>query len=263
MFKSIFLKTLYERRWSTIIWAVSIFASVLLIVLLFPTFKESFGEALKDVPESFKKLLGSAEDYQTLAGYIDLQVVVQMVFLTIIQAVILGTSLLAGEESSGTLQSLLVQPVSRFKIYRQKFFAMTTILLIASVGLFLGEIIGAAIIQETVDVGRLAASTLMIWLITVLFGTLAYAVGALSGKRGAAGVIAGFYAFAAYMVTSLTETATVLKKVDYASPFHYLNSPSVMKHGLDIGNLSVMVVATVVLFAIGAYFFVKRDVYQR
>jgi ABC-2 type transport system permease protein len=264
MLKSILAKTLYEKRSSTLIWTIAFLATVVLIVVLFPTFKDSFGEALKDVPESLQGLLGNASDYQTINGFIDIQVIGQMVFLTLILGIIIGTSLLAGEENSRTLHTLLAQPVSRTRIYIEKYMAIILITALACIGgIFGGIVLGVLPIGElsNVDIGRSLQAAFMTWLLTLAFATLAYSIGAITGKRGVAGIVAGFFAFATYMITTLASSASALEKLNTISPFHYFNQPSVMKTGLDTGNIAVLGIATLALFLVGLYIFRRRNIY--
>ncbi len=263
MLRNTFLKTLFDKRWSTLIWFVVIAIFCLFVIVLFPTFKESFGEALKDTPESLRSLLGEASDYQNINGYLDIQVINQMIFLTLIMSIIMGTGLLSGEESSGTLQSLLAQPVSRTKVYLSKLAAMSLLLLLASFGIFAGTYIGALIIGEAgnLDASRLLLATFMTWIITLFFGVMAYAIGAVTGKKGMAGIVAGFLAFATFMITTLSGTAEVLRTVNYISPFKYFNTPSIMKTGLDTNNLLILVVGIALMAVAGWIVFRKRDIY--
>lgn len=263
MLKSIFTKTLYEKRWATLWWSVAMFAMTLLIVVLFPVFRDSFGAALQDVPDSLKQVLGEASDYQRLEGFLELQVYMQMVFLTFVYGIILLTGLIAGEEGSGTLQTLLAQPVSRSKVYLQKLAAGMVILAVLSVGLLFGIVVGAAIIGESVNVWRNVQATLAQWLVALVFSLVGYCAGAVTGRRGIAGAIAGAYAFAAYMVSSLVQTAEGLKTVNYASPFRYFNSPRVLEHGLHFSNVLILVIGAVVLTGVGWVIFNRRDVYQK
>lgn len=265
MLNNIFSKTVYEKRWSTLIWVLSIAAFCLLVVVLFPTFRDSFGEALKDTPDSLKSLLGEATDYQTINGYIDIQVVNQMVFLTLIMGIMWGTGLLSGEESSGTLQTLLVQPVSRSKVYLHKFLALSVLILIGILGVFLGTVMGALIIGEAGNIYllRLVQATLMTWLVTLVFAALAFCIGGVTGRKGLSGIVAGFFAFALYMITALAGTATVLRSINNLSPFKYFNTPSIMKNGLDTGNVFVLIGIILLLVAVGWFFFNRRDVYQK
>lgn len=265
MLRTVFGKTLFEKRWSTLVWALAIMLFSLLVVVLFPTFRDSFGEALKDTPESLKSLLGEAADYQNINGYIDIQVINQMVFLTLIMGVILGTSLLSGEESSGTLQTLLAQPISRSRVYAHKFAALGLLLAIAALGLFVGTVLAAVFIGEIGNLSllRLAQATSMIWLVTYVFSALAFCIGGISGRKGLSGIVAGFAAFALYMITTLAGTAEVLKTINVLSPFKYFNTPSIMKFGIDSSNVVVLTVLVVALGLLGWFFFVRRDVYQK
>lgn len=256
----IFRKTLFERRTSIIIWFVAVAVSTFLIMLLFPSLRDSLGASLQDVPDSMKDLLGSAEDYQTIAGFVDLQVIAQMVFLTIIMAIIAGTSLISGEESSGTLQTLLAQPVRRTRVYLEKFWAMSVMTLVTCSGLFFGTIFGVLALSETINVWRLLLAVSMTWLLTLFFATMAYGIGAATGKRGLAGILTGFYAFVSYMLTALAGAAPALEKLNYASPFYFFNTPSVIKNGLDFGNIAVLLVGIFVFFIIGIVWFRKRDI---
>lgn len=263
MLQNVFLKTLFDKRWSTLIWTVVIALFCLFVIILFPTFKESFGEALKDTPESLQSLLGNASDYQNINGYLDIQVVNQMVFLTLIMSIIMGTALLSGEETSGSLQSLLAQPISRSRVYGSKLAAMSLLLLIACLGVFAGTYLGALFIGEAgnIESGRLLLATLMTWLITLFFGVLAFAIGAVTGKKGIAGILAGFLAFATFMITTLAGTAEILKTINYLSPFKYFNTPSIMKTGIDTNNILILVAGIIAMAVIGWFVFRKRDIY--
>lgn len=265
MLNTIFHKTLFEKRWSTLIWLIAIILFCLLVVTLFPTFRESFGEALKDTPESLKSLLGEATDYQNINGYTDIQVVNQMVFLTLIMGIILGTGLIGGEESDGRLQTLLAQPVSRTTVYWHKFAAMSLIILAATLGIFIGTVLGAMLIGElnNLELVRLFQATVMTWLVTLVFGALAFVIGAITGSKGLSGIVAGFLAFVLFMVTTLAGTASALRSINNISPFKYFNTPSIMKHGLDTGNLLVLVGIILLLAVLGWYWFIRRDVYQK
>jgi ABC-2 type transport system permease protein len=260
MFNNTLLKTLYERRWSTIIWTLAMLFSVFLIMLLFPSLRDSLGASLKDVPESMQGLIGGAEDYQTITGYVDLQVIAQMIFLTIIMGVIVGTSLIAGDEHNGTLQTLMAQPISRASVFWQKFIALAVMTwFVAFVGLFLGVVLGVLALGETISYGSLALAGLMTWLVTLFFAVMAFGIGAATGKRGLAGIITGFYAFVGYMLTALSAMASSLQRLDYASAFHYFNNPSVLKYGLDYNNILVLLVGIVLFLSFGFVRFIKRD----
>lgn len=263
MFKTIFLKTLFEKRWMTLWWTLSSIALTVFVVIFFPTLKESFGEALKNVPESMRALIGSASDYQTLSGYLNLQVFQQMIFLTVTLGVILCTGLLGGDENEGTLQTLLSHPVSRTKVYLHKLAASAVIVGVVTFSIFLGSWLGALMINESIDLWQLFQATFMTWLLSMAISLIGFALAAITGKRALAGSIAGAYAFVMYIITSLVETVKGLRFVEYLSPFHYFNHPSPLKAAFDFGDMFVLLAASIIFIVLGYLVFVRRDIYQR
>lgn len=264
MLGSIFTKTLFERKISTAVWTIVLAFYTVSIVAMYPMLKESFSEAFGNMPESMQGIMGSASDYQNINGYIDIQIIAQMIFLTLIMGILLGVNLLAGEEKSGTLHTLLAQPVSRTKIYVHKFLSLAFITGIASVvGISLGSIIGALAVGElsNLNIDRVIMGAGMTWLLTLCFSTLAYMIGAITGSRAAGGVVAGMYAFGSYVITALTASAKSLEPLNNFSLFHYFNQPSIMKTGLDTGNILILILITAVFFVIGLIVFKRRNIY--
>lgn len=263
MLKNIFAKTLYERRWGLLWWTLAMLLMTLFVMLIFPTFKDTFGQQLNNVPDSLKSVFGEAADYQRIEGFIELQVFLQMIFLTIIYGAILFSGLLAGDEGDGTLQTLLSQPVKRQQVYFQKLLAGGLLLAVVCLGMFAGIALGALAIGESVNLWRVLQGTFNVWLITAVFSLMAYSLGAITGRRGLSGGLAGVYAFMSYLVTSLVATVSFLKVVNYLSPIKYLSSPRVMDHGLSLSNVAILAAAGAGLIALGWITFKKRDVYQR
>ncbi len=263
MFKTIFLKTLFEKRMMTLWWLLSAVGLTVFIVIFFPGLKESFGKTLESIPESMRALVGSAEDYQTLGGYLNVQVFQQMIFLPVTLGVILLTGLLAGDENEGTLQTLLTHPVSRAKVYFHKLMAGAAIVGIVTFGFFIGSWLGAILIHDSVDLWRLLQATFTAWLVSMAISLIGFALAAMTGKRALSGSIAGAYAFAMYVISTLVVTVKELRTVDYLSPFHYFIHPSPLKAAFDFGDMFVLLAASVVFIVLGYVVFTRRDVYQR
>lgn len=263
MFRTIFLKTLFEKRWVIFWWLLSSIALTIFIVIFFPGLKESFGRTLQDIPESMRALVGNAEDYQALAGYLNVQVFQQMIFLPVILGVIVCTGLLAGDENEGTLQTLLTHPVTRSKVYFHKLAAGAVIVGIVTFGFFIGSWLGALIIKDSVDLWRLFQTTGTAWLVSMTISLLGAALAAITGKRALSGSIAGAYAFSMYIISTLVVTVHSLRYIDYFSPFHYFIHPSPLKAAFDFGDMFVLLTASLVLIVLGYVVFIRRDIYQR
>lgn len=261
MFRSVFLKTLYTKRWMTLWWTLSGLLLVLLTVSVFPAFQEALGQSLNDVPEALRSLVGDASSYATLPGYLDLQVFEQLVFLSIVLGIILGTSLLAGEENEGTLQTLASLPISRSRVYIQKLLALAVIVGVVTFSLFVGSLLGASLIGESLDFWRLAGATVGAWLLALTLSILAYALGAATGKRGVAGAAAGLVAFLAFLLPALTQGVEGLQFLEKLSPFYYFNSP--LTTGLSATDYLTLIAVNITLTIVGYIFFSRRDIHQR
>ncbi len=263
MLSSIFSKTLYEKRWGIVWWGLAMFLTTLLVMLLFPVMRDSFGAQLKDVPESLKSILGEAADYQKISGFVELQVLAQMMFLTIIYGIILCVATLSGEENQGTLHTLLAQPVSRSRVYWHKLAACVSALTFISILMAAGIVLGAAVLGESIGAVAVLQASFMQLLLALFLSILAYAIGAATGSRVLAGSIAGIYAFAGYMVTSLAPIADVLEKLNYISPYRYFMTTRVLENGIATKNMIPLLLGSVLLAIIGWYFFTRRNIYQQ
>lgn len=263
MFRNIFIKTIYVKRWSTLAWCVGLAALVVFTVVLFPTLSKSFSEALTNVPDSLKTFIGDSSAYKTIAGYTDVQIISQYAFMTLIFGIVLFTGILSGEENDGTLQTLLVQPVKRGRVYYEKLVAGAVLIGLVCVGIAAGILVGAAIIGEGIGLGGLLVATLALWLITMVFSVMGYALGAATGKRGLAGGLAGALAFVSLLVTSLASSVKILEVADKFSPFHYFNNPGILRFGARWGDLAILAATTLAMVWVGSWFFKKRDIYQK
>lgn len=263
MFRNTLLKTLYEKRWGVLWWSVAMFAMTLFVVILFPTFQESFGASLQDVPDSLKSMFGEAADYQTIEGFLELQVFMQMIFLTFIYGIILFTGLIAGDEGEGTLQTLLAQPISRTRVYIEKLIAGMIILGVVSLAMAAGSLVGVGLIGESVSLMGIFEVTFAQWLTALVLSLVGFMIGAATGSRGMAGALAGIFAFVSYLVTSLVGTVTALEPINHLSPFKYFNNSKILYNGLDLGNMAILAGISLVLIIIGWVLFIKRDIYSR
>lgn len=260
MLKSITLKTVFEKRWGLLAWYIGLFATTVLIMLLFPTLRDTFGKALNDVPDSIKGILGDANTYQRINGFIDIQVMAQMVFMTIIYGVILFTGVIAGDETEGTLQTLMAHPVSRTRVYFEKLAGVSILLAIANASVYIGTWIGALLVGESVNLWRLALACGSLYLITFTFSVIGFSLGAVTGKRGFAGAIAGAVAFASYIITNLAPTVSALQTINKFSPYEYFNKPSILDNGIQYGDQFILLGICAVFIALGYWVFTKRDI---
>jgi len=265
MFSSVLSKTIYEKRWMILFWSIGVIAMALLMMAFYHSFSGgSFDELLKNLPKSFQGLVGNLKELKTVGGYVAQEIfALRIPLLTLIMGVILFTGLIAGDENEGTLQTLLAQPISRFRLLVEKYVAGLIISFVVCASAIVGIWLGVVLIHESMSMLRLFQAVVEVWLLTVACGTIGFTIGAVTGKKGLAGSAAGLLTFLFYMVTSFAPSVSWLKQPERLSLFHYYNHPSTALYGIDGMNAFVMIGAIAAMVLLATVVFLKRDIYQR
>lgn len=263
MFRSIFAKTLFEKRLTIIVWFLASLATIVGISMIFPPIRDTMGAMMGEVPESMKNWFGTAETWQTFAGYAGQEIYTQMSILIVVVAIVFGAAFLAGDEGDGTMLTLLARPVRRSSLYLQKYLALVILVSVVASTYFFGAAIGGWILGEAVPYVAFFQATVMVWLLGLTLATVAYAIGAVTGRKALAGLVVGFYAFIAYFIASLSTATDIVDKLSYGSLFRYVGSPEVIESGLNGGHVIVFAVVTIVSLVVALPVFASRDLKTR
>lgn len=262
MLSSIFLKTLYGLRWQALGWSLGVMFIVFITVALFDSFTQTgFEEVISSLPEQMRGLLGSAENYQSVAGYLAQQIFgLKVVMFVVIMAVLLFISVSATEEDSGRLQTLLTLPVSRTKVYFQKWLVVLVVIGIVLLCLVGALYAGLAIINKEADGVRVFESVVNLWLACSVMGLVGYCIAMLTGKKALSIAVSSGYALFCIIMSSLAPAVEGLKDIDKFSLLHYYNNPQIMQHGLDGNHVLVLGISLLVLTLIGWVGFTRRSI---
>ena len=87
-----------------------------------------------------------------------------------------GGGTIAKEEERGTLDLLLSTPLPRWLVVTHKFAAMTVIIVVAALALWVGLAVGAAIVGVDVSLWRMLQASISGVLLGLAFGALALTV---------------------------------------------------------------------------------------
>jgi ABC-2 type transport system permease protein len=261
MLKNIFRKTIYERRLTALAWAAGLFAMTLLTMSFYPYLKNSgFDTVVANAPKELQAALGTAANYKTVPGYVDQQIfALRLPLMTIIMSITMFAGIGVGDEDRGTLETLLSLPVSRLKVFWQKFAGTAVLTGLASIGIMLGVLVSFPIIHGSMGLYNLLTATVACWLIGLVFGTITYALGASTGKRGLTIGLTSGLAFGAFMISSLAPAVDKLSTVQKFTPFYYYNVPSIALNGIKFTNMLVLLAGMAVLLLISAAIFKNRD----
>jgi ABC-2 type transport system permease protein len=264
MLRSVGVKTLHDQRRALIAWSLSLALLVAMYVAIWPSLRNqpSMSDFLNQMPKAMRSLFAaSGADMSTPVGYVQVELLAFMgPLLLIIYSVTAGASAIAGEEDRHTLDLLLANPVSRTRIVLEKLGAMT-----AGTAL-LGAVTAAALLGEghlagmTLPAGGVIAAMTHMTLLALVFGTLALAAGAATGRPAVSRALPAVLAVGAYIVNGLAPVVSWLRPAQKFSPFYQYSGHDPLRHGLSLAGILVAVLTILLLAATATAAFRRRDV---
>ncbi|MEU5407404.1 ABC transporter permease subunit [Nocardia asteroides] len=255
----VFTKTLRDSRRSLLGWATGITVAAAAYASFYPQMAANGAAQAESLPEGLREAL-NMNDISSAAGYLGSTVFGLIVpLLAMFFGAAVGARVSAADEESGTLDLLLAHPITRTALITQRFAALVT----AATGI--GVLVWLAMLAirgpaelTSVGVGQFAAQCTHLVLLTVCFGALATAIGAVTGHRGTVFAITAVVGVTAWAAHSFADMIG-LGWAAYLSPFHYYIDSEPLRNGIDISNITVLMTASLILVAIGLYRFNQRD----
>jgi len=264
MLRSVMLKSLRDQCRSLLWWSAGILAMVLLLVLIYPSVRDvpEYQDLVDSLPEAMRNLFmgAGAVDFLSPTGYLNSRLFAFLApALFLVYAIGQGAGGVAGEEERGTLELLLSSPIARWRVALEKFGALVLGTLMLTMVMFAGLWVSATAIDMDIALDKLAQASASLALLSVVFGAMALAVGAATGKRGVAiGATTGV-AVAAYLIDALAPLAGFLDALRPLSPFKYYNSAVPLQNGLDPLHVCVLLVITVAIVVVAIVGVERRD----
>lgn len=264
MFRSVLAKSMRDVRRGFAWWTAGLVGLVALMIAVYPTVRDNpdLNELVDQYPEALKAFIafGGAIDYTSGVGYLGSELFSFMVpLLFIVCAVGNGAGALAGEEERGTLDLLLSNPLPRWRLAAEKLGAMALELVGLGVVLWAALWVGAVTVGMDVPARNLAAATASAVLLALVFGAIAFMVGAATGHRALAIGLATAGAVAAYLVNALAALVDALELPQLASPFYHYAAGDPLRQGLALDHGLVLVAIAVAAAVVGVLAFMRRD----
>ncbi len=264
MFRSVWLKSLRDLRWSFLWWTLGLVGMVALIVSVYPSVRDNpaIADLHKSYPEALKAFVafGGEFDLASPAGYLGSELFSLMVPLLFLIAVVgRAAGTLAGEEEEGTLDLLLANPISRRRLALEKLVAVVFEGLGLGLVLWLSLLVGTRAAGMEIGAGNLAAATVAATLLALAFGAIAFALGAATGRRLRSTSVTAALAVAAYLVYGLAPLVGALEPLQRWSLFYHYAAGDPLRHGLAVGHLAVLLAVTLVAGAAAPLLFERRD----
>ncbi|HET8614399.1 MAG TPA: ABC transporter permease subunit [Actinomycetales bacterium] len=258
------LKTLFDQRRALVGWVTSLALLVAMYVAIWPSMRgqPSMSDFLDQMPEAMRSLFATTgADLSTPVGYLQVELLSFMGPLVLmLYTVTAGAAAVAGEEDRRTMDMLLSTPVSRSRVVVEKLMAMCVgVLLLAAVGL-VSLMGGGALADMGLSWPDVTAAMLHMALLALVFGTLALAVGGITGHATLSRAVPAVVAVVAYVVNGLAPVVSWLEPFQKLSPFYQYIGHDPLRHGVSWSSVAVAVTTVVVLAVVAVLGFRRRDV---
>lgn len=262
--RNVLTRTLRDGSRSFIGFAAYIVLMVAAIVAIYPSLghNPSLNKLVQSYPGTLKAFLGfgGVVDYSSATGYLGIELFsLVLPGLMIAAAVAAGARAIAGEEEHATLDLLLANPISRRRLVLEKAGALATFVALLTFVVFAALAVSNIAAGLDLAVGHLAAAAAATGLLGFLYGSIALAVGAASGRRGLALAVAGAATGAAYVANALGSLVKALSPLRQASPFYQYGTVDPLRHGLTLAHATPLGAGAVAIVALAVFAFTRRD----
>lgn len=265
MTRSIFTKTLHEKRFFILGWTFGFVGIAALLTSFYPAMHQdgSLDSLLANMPPAFKGLIGNLGDLSQFDTYIASQLFdIRVPLIAGIMAIILGLGLSVSDEEKGELRTILSLPVSRTKVFFQKWAAMVVIMFVTVIGMVAGiyAVLPFIDIPAEISIEDMALLAGMTFLVMVTYGAIPYAIGFATGRRSLATGISILTIIGSFILSTFGQAVDWLADYQPLSLLHYFPAVEIVNVGIELKDVVVFIAITTVLLIVGLIRFRRRDI---
>ncbi len=263
---AIFWRILKDKRIQILIYCLASIGLLWMYIALFPAFKDqsaSLEQLIKSYPESFMKAFNfDIKSFTTVEGYLATE---QYSFvyplMVIFMLVGFAGSAFAGEIERGTIEVLISQPISRWKLFISRYLAGLLILMVFTAT----SVYSAIPLSRAYDISVSAEAFNKLAILAFMFALAIYSIAimlsAIFSDRGKVFFIAGGLLIAMYVLNIISALRDSLSDLKFASFFYYFNPAKALGHNeIDKWAYLVFLGVAFICTLIGAIWFAKRDI---
>ena len=229
------------RRRSLVGYSLGLALYTFVVVAIYPAFKDDVAlDQTITQSEGLAALFGISGSITSPSGWMNANLYANFLPLVLLLLTIgYGAAAIAGEEEAGRLDLVAVLPISRARLLLEKAACLALLSLVVTVVTFLVVVLGRAF-ELSLPIWQLATATFGAYLLSLVFGFLALAIGAGTGQRGLAIGVPAAVAAAAYLLSSLAPVVSALEPWRVLSPFYWAVGDDQLSAGLGWGGLAVL-----------------------
>jgi len=234
------------------------FGLALMYVLLYPSIRSSFENT--ELPEYMQNFAGAAGSYATPAGYMATEFFTAVPITLVIFAVVAGTAATAGEESAGTLELLLSQPIRRRRVILEKALGIGAAISVALLAGYPGILLGQLFVDMDLSPVRTLAAMVCTLPLLFLFAALGMLLGAALPTRAMAVAVCTAGAVGAYVVFTLGLMVDSLTELRKLTPFYWSDASKPLVGDYELWRAGLLLAVSVGLVLLAMVALERRDI---
>jgi ABC-2 type transport system permease protein len=253
--RAVLRKELRERAVPALVLGVALSAVAVAMFLL----SQSLATTLAEISEAMPTQLISFIGGDVPGGYAIGELFSLLAPLALVgYAVMTGASAAAGEEETGSAGMVLGTPLRRSQFLLAKGLAVLIAITSAAALFWLGSVLTTGVLVNGPTAANITATVVQLLALAIAFGSLAFALGAGTGRPTIAAGTAGFVAALSYISASVLPIAN-LDQWARLSPWYYYNGSQPLNNGVAAVHLGVLVTIAVGCVVVAFVAYNKRD----
>jgi len=257
----LWVKTTSEHQGLLIVTAVVMF--FMMGVLLGPMYvaiEDNLVRVAGDLPEAVLAIAGGG-DLGTPEGFYRIETfALSAPIAVMIVSIVIGARGLAGEEAQRTMGLLLANPIRRSTVVVQQALAMVVYAVVVGLATFGGVTVGSLISNLDLSIPAVAATSGLVTLLGLVFGALALALGAATGRVRVAVYGAVGVALASHLVNAYLPLSDRFAPYARWTPNYYYLSSDPLINGMPWAHGAVLAALVVVIVGAAVVLFNQRDI---
>ena len=256
------IKTASDHQGLLLVTAAVMFLMCLMLGPMYNAIDDAL--ARLDFPDEIYALAGAQSgNINTPEGWFEVEIFGLMAPIAVmVVTVVIGAKALAGEEGDRTMGLLLANPIKRRRVVLEKAWTMLIFAIAAGLATFAGVALGVLLAGLDMNFGYLAAACALATLLGLVFGAMALALGAATGRVKVAVLTTVGAALAFHVVNSFGIVDDTIRAIAEWTPFYYYLTSDPLNSGLDWGHAGVLAASAAFLVVAAVWAFDRRDLRQ-
>lgn len=222
----------------------------------------SINEIFDSLPAGLRTYFGvNALDLQTAGGFFAGIAILYLSVMLAVHAVLLGSGIIAKEETDKTIEFLFAKPVSRNRILFSKLLAALTIIVALNIVTLVSSVITVAVFNEGPSInGDIVFLMPSVFFIQLLFLMVGVSLAAIMRRPKRAGMLSAAVLLATFIISAFVDITDKYGFLKYTTPFKYFDSKTIFAESrYNMTYILITVAVVIILLALSKLAYKKRD----